>query len=100
MDEQAEGWPPERIRVAIRDRGISQAALARQNGLSEGAVRNAIVQPTPAAERVISEFLGVPLHELWPSRYFPDGRSRTVRRLGRDPSAKNFPPHRQNRSQA
>jgi len=90
-------WSPERIRTAIRDKGISQAALARENGLSEAAVRNAILNPGPAAEKVISEFLGVPLQELWPSRYYPDGRPRTLRRRPRDPNANRFPPHRQNR---
>lgn len=88
-------WTPGRIRQAIKEKGISQAALARQAGLSEGAVRTATYTAGPAAERAISEFLGVPLHEIWPSRYYPDGRSKTVRRLPRHPSANAYPPHRQ-----
>ena len=99
MSEPAD-WPRDKIRTAILERGMSQARLAREAGYSEGAVRSAIIRPLPSAERIIADFLGVPVQEIWPSRYFPDGRPRTAPRSPRDPSAPAFPPHRQIRGAA
>lgn len=95
-----EDWPTERIKSAIYEKGISQARLARDAGLSEGAVRFAMVRSVPAAERAVAKLLGVPVQQIWPSRYFPDGRRRAQPRSPRDPSANAYPPHRQNRRQA
>lgn len=90
-------WPPEKIRDAIRAKGVSQAALARDAGLSEGAVRTATYRPSPSAERAIAKLLGVPVQEIWPSRYFPDGMTRAQPRAPRNPSLPSYPPHRQTR---
>jgi Ner family transcriptional regulator len=92
-----EDWPAERIKAAIYEKGLSQAALARQAGLSEGAVRQAMHTPIPAAERAVAELLGVPVQQIWPSRYFPDGRRRAEPRIPRDITANPYGPHRQNR---
>jgi Ner family transcriptional regulator len=91
-------WPPGKIRAAIRDRGMSQKKLSRDAGYSEGAVSGAIVRKYPAGERIIAEFLGVKLQEIWPSRYFPDGRSRSRPAFPVDPTANRYPPHRQKRA--
>ncbi len=100
MTKHNEDWPVERIKAAIYEKGLSQAALARLAGLSEGAVRFAMLRPVPAAERAVAKLLGVPVQQIWPSRYFPDGRRRAQPRAARDPSANVYPPHRQNRSVA
>ncbi len=90
MTEQAKGppaedWPTERIKQAIYAKGLSQAALARQAGLSEGAVRVAMISPHhPRAEAAVAELLGVAVHDIWPSRYFPDGRRRVTPQVRRD----------------
>jgi Ner family transcriptional regulator len=97
VSDASEDWPRNKIRAAILEKGKSQAALAREAGYSESCVRNAILRPLPSGERIVSDFLGVPVQQIWPSRYFPDGRPRTQPRLPRDPSAPSFPPHRQNR---
>lgn len=55
-------------------RGMTLRALALKHGLSEGACRQAISRGnTPAADRVISKFLNVPLGVLWPDRYDAEG---------------------------
>ena len=100
MARRGEDWAAERIKAAIYEKGLSQAALARKAGLSEGAVRFAMIRPLPAAERAVADLIGVPVQQIWPSRYYPDGRRRAQPRMPRDPSANCYPPHRQNRSVA
>jgi len=71
---------PELIKAHIRMRGMTLSRLATDHGLHESAVRAALIRPQPEADKVISKFLGVPLHELWPTRYDPEGgRIRHVR---------------------
>lgn len=73
-------WHPELIKAAIRMRGKTLSELALENGLDESAVRAALIRSQPRAEKVIAEYLEVPLHELWPSRYDSEGlRIRHVR---------------------
>lgn len=67
------GWHPERIKMAIRVRGITLTKLATDNNLVESAVRVSLLRPHSEADKVIARFLSVPLHELWPSRYDEDG---------------------------
>lgn len=67
-------WSPEVIKAAIAMRGMTLRALALRHGLSESACRQSISRGnSPAADRVISKFLNVPLYELWPDRYDADG---------------------------
>lgn len=67
-------WSPEVIKAAIAMRGMTLRGLALRHGLSESACRQAISRGnSPAADRVISKFLRVPLHELWPDRYDREG---------------------------
>lgn len=64
------------MKAEVYRRGTTLSALAKAAGLDPSAVRVALIRPYPAAERVISEFLGVPLGQLWPSRYDSQGRPR------------------------
>lgn len=74
------GWHPEQIKAAIRMRGVTLSELALKNGLDESACRSALIRSQPKAEKVIAAYLGVPLHDLWPSRYDAEGlRIRHVR---------------------
>lgn len=63
------GMHPEDIKAAIRKRGKTLKALSLENGLSESAVRVALNNSCPAAEPIISKFIGVPLYKIWPDRY-------------------------------
>ena len=72
--KQAIGWHKEDIKAAIRKRGITMEGLARANEMPASTVRNALSRPGYSGELVISRFLGIPAHELWPDRWTPDGR--------------------------
>ena len=72
-------WHAEDIKAAIRKRGVTVSRLGRMNGLHESACRAALIRSQPRAEKVISEFLGVSLHELWPTRYDANGERRGPR---------------------
>ncbi|WP_083370021.1 helix-turn-helix domain-containing protein [Chromobacterium sphagni] len=68
------GWHKEDIKAAIRKRGTTMSALARQQDLPPSTIRNALARPVLSGEVVIAEFLGVPPHELWPERWTREGR--------------------------
>ncbi|HBT44348.1 MAG TPA: transcriptional regulator [Rhodospirillaceae bacterium] len=78
-----QGMHPEDIKAAIRKTGITLTELAMRNGLSESAVRMAIIfNCCPAGERAVIERLGVAPHAIWPERYDREGN----RLIGRDAS--------------
>lgn len=52
-------------------KGTSLAGLARKNGLSRNTMYWALVKPHERANAIIARFLGVQMHELWPSWYAP-----------------------------
>lgn len=68
------GWHPAQIRAAVSMAGKTLRGLALENDLDESACRAALIRPLPKAEKAISLLLGVPLHELWPSRWDEEGR--------------------------
>lgn len=72
--EKKSGWHKEDIKAAIRKRGTTMNALARQCDLPPSTVRNALVRPVFSGELAIARFLDVPAHELWPDRWTADGR--------------------------
>jgi len=79
--KRAQTWHPEQIKAAVRMRRTTLSKLATDNGLEESACRQALIRPSPSGELVISAFLDVPLQELWPERYGPDGRRYATRHV-------------------
>lgn len=67
------GWHKEDIKAAIRKRGLTMTDLSVQYGLNPNSVRNCLGRPLISGERVVADFLGVPLHELWPERWTQNG---------------------------
>ncbi len=67
-------WHAEDIKAAVRKRGTTLAALARSAGIPPSACQNALKAPHSHGEAVISEFLGIPMRELWPDRFDAQGR--------------------------
>jgi len=67
-------WHREQIKAAVRMRGETLTSLALSNGLAEDACRDALRTRRPEAEAVIAKFIGIPVEDLWPTRY---GRSST-----------------------
>lgn len=66
-------WDAPGILAAIKRKESNLTDLARKAGLNDSACRTSLTRPFPAADKVISDFLGVPLHVLWPDRYEANG---------------------------
>ncbi|SEE37506.1 Ner family transcriptional regulator [Pseudomonas costantinii] len=61
------------IKFQLRVRGTNLAELARDQGLSDSAVRNAKKRPYPSVEREIAKALGLQPAQLWPERWNSNG---------------------------
>lgn len=85
------GWHPEDIKAAIRKKGVNVSDLGKDHGLSGSAMRLALWQPVPRADKVIADFLEVPLHALWPDRYDAEGH-KIYRKYRSRSQAKDTPP--------
>lgn len=71
------GWHPEDIKAAIRKLGTSLAELSRRHGFHPDSARIALRRADcPAVDRMIGDFLGVGVGELWPERYTRRGARR------------------------
>lgn len=92
----ARAWDKHQIKAEIARRGISLCKLGELYGLSRvviGATLNNRSRPITAADQVISEFIGVPLHHLWPERYDDRGnRLVPLKPLRKVPALRSRPP--------
>lgn len=79
------GWHPAEIICALKLRGESLASLARNTTpkLSRKTLSWALVKPHARANKAIADFLGVPLHELWPQWFDAEGKLISTRPLPR-----------------
>ncbi|AFL76191.1 helix-turn-helix domain-containing protein [Thiocystis violascens] len=64
----------ELIKAALRARGSSLSAIARDLGLMRQAVHHVHHKRYPAVEAAIAKVLDVQPSALWPDRYHADGR--------------------------
>lgn len=69
MREQDQDWAPSRVVGEIKIRGGNLRALSRASGLQADTLRNALYRHCPKYERIISDYLQVPVEKIWPSRY-------------------------------
>ena len=69
-----DGWNSHRILAEIRARGISLTRLSLRHGLGRDGLAATLQKPNARGEAVISRFLGVAAHVLWPDRYDREGR--------------------------
>jgi Ner family transcriptional regulator len=90
-------WDAPGILAAIKRKQSNLTELARSAGLNDSACRTSLTRAFPAADKVISDFLGVPLHELWPDRYEATGGriDRRTIRYRANTNRKAQSPHRQ-----
>ena len=72
-----EGWHRAEIVAAVKIRNSSLAELARENNLADSTLRAALSYPRAPSNTIISRFLGIPLHELWPTWF--DERGQLIR---------------------
>jgi len=75
---------PEDIKCAIRKTDITLSSLGPLNNLAAASIRQALIHPVPAANRVIADYLGKSLHEIWPEWFAPDGTRLYLKRNIRD----------------
>lgn len=66
-------WTAERIKAAVRDKGISLAALAHRHNLHESTLQKGLRRYQPEGWQVISNFLETPQCELWPEWFDVSG---------------------------
>lgn len=72
-------WTRHDVLYAVRKTGTCLSALSRKLGYSSGTLGNALNIPCPKYERLIAEHLGLPVQEVWPTRYHVDGTPKSGR---------------------
>lgn len=65
-------WTPKRILCEIHERGMTLEKLATRNERNPNSFRLVWKRPNAINERIIAEFIGVPVEQLWPDRYPKD----------------------------
>jgi len=67
---------PEDIKAAVRKKAGTMIELANRHGVSHSLIHAAIIRPQPSGNRIIADFLGKSVHELWPEWFDEDGNRR------------------------
>ena len=69
-----EDWHPADILAALHKRGFTLRDVARAHGLKDSStLSKAMVISYPAGEKRLADAAGVPVEEMFASRYEPDG---------------------------
>jgi Ner family transcriptional regulator len=69
-----EDWHAADVIAALHKQGKSLASIAREHGLTNSSVlSSAFARSYPLNEKRIADAVGVPVQEIWPSRWYPDG---------------------------
>ena len=69
-------WSRHRILAEIKERDYTASALEKSLGLKHGDICVAFNRPYPKTEKVLARWLKIPLYELWPDSYYPNGTRR------------------------
>jgi len=70
-------WTKARIKCALEEKGMTMSGLADLKGIDPGNFRAVWSRTVRPAEQALSEFIGVPVAELFPDRY-PIRKSRLL----------------------
>lgn len=65
-------WTSARILCEIRERKMTLAKLAEAHGRNPGSFGHIWKRPNAINEKIIADFIGVPVEQLWPDRYPKD----------------------------
>lgn len=69
-----EDWHPADIKAALEKKGWTLRALAQRHGLSSSSpLSHTFLRSYPLNEKRIADAIGVPVQDIWPSRYHADG---------------------------
>ncbi|KFX11040.1 MULTISPECIES: helix-turn-helix domain-containing protein [Pectobacterium] len=71
--ETKEDWHKADIVAAVHKKNTNISEISRKAGLSSTTLANALSRPWPKGEWMISQVIGVPPEQIWPSRYYEDG---------------------------
>ena len=69
-------WSRHRILAEIKDREFTTVKLDAKLGLKPNDIAVSLNRPFPKADKALANWLEIPLHELWPTRYDSDGMRR------------------------
>jgi Ner family transcriptional regulator len=75
MARKPSGWHAENIKAELRKRFGTLACFADHIGLGRTAISDVFVAHRSSArvELLVAAAIGVPVQELWPDRWTPDG---------------------------
>lgn len=79
FDHMLTNTHPADVVAAIRKKGSSMSAIARQRKLHASALGHSLRRCIPAANRAIAKFLGLKVGDLWPEWFDENGRQRPGR---------------------
>ena len=83
----AQLWDQPAIQAEIRRRGSSVAELSRNNGLKGGTLYSAFYKRWPKGQKLIADYIGKPVEELWPHWYGPGGTLKPLQGVQQRPAA-------------
>jgi Ner family transcriptional regulator len=66
-------WSRARILYELKEKGLTAAAVARQEGVTRFALYSALERPYPRLHQMIAEALGTSRHDIWPEYYGENG---------------------------
>ncbi len=67
-------WHPAQILAVLHMRGMTLKALAKQHGLASGStLSRAMLTSSPLCEKRLADAAGIPVQEMFPTRYHADG---------------------------
>lgn len=83
-------WHREDIKAEVRKRSSTLRAVSMAAGYSANTCTVALIKPMPGPQKAISDFIGEPLHVLWPKWYNANGEriaSQSTRKASPKPAA-------------
>ncbi|NRA85814.1 MAG: helix-turn-helix domain-containing protein [Rhizobiales bacterium] len=69
-------WSRHRILAEIKEQGYTAIALEKELGLNLYDISVSFDRPFPKADKALASWLKIPLCEIWPDRYHPNGMRR------------------------
>ena len=69
-------WHKADIKAALEKAGFTLRGLARSKGMSPNYFVYCLAVPSPKAQALLAQAIGLPPQDIWPSRYEPDGSPR------------------------
>lgn len=67
----------------------SMRAFSLHMGYGPTTLQRAVLHPYPKAEQIISDAIGIPANQIWPSRFNSDGTRKRKKRKSSTEKSKN-----------